>query len=251
MNSDMTVPFTVIIPARMASTRLPGKMLLDIGGKPLLQHVYEAASRSEATNVIIATDNKQILDVANTFKAECMMTSVDHTSGTDRLAEAVGKLELPDDAIVVNVQGDEVGMPAQLINQVAALLASNPAGQMATLCECIADQDEIDNPNVVKVVFNENKAAIYFSRLPVPWHKADVPKKYYRHIGIYAYRAGFLKTFSHWPKCAIEQAESLEQLRALYHGATILVETACAQSGIGIDTESDLERARQKYPASD
>jgi len=243
----VTEAFKVIIPARLGSTRLPGKMLLEIGGKPLLQHVYTAACKSNADQVLIATDDQQICNTAKAFGAECVMTSAAHTSGTDRLAEAVEKLGLPDETIIVNVQGDEMGMPAELINQVATLLINNPAEKMATLCEEISDEKEINNPNVVKVVFNKNHAAIYFSRLPVPWHKQGLAQQYFRHIGLYAYRAGFLKEYSRLPPCELEQKESLEQLRALYHGISILVEEGRSSSGIGIDTEDDLNRARQQY----
>ena len=247
MSTGLTVPFTVIIPARLASTRLPGKMLLDVGGKPLLQHAYEAALGSKAAKVIIATDNRKIADTAKEFNAECIMTSAEHVSGTERIAETVNILGYPENAIIVNVQGDEIGMPSELINQVAELLAAETDRQMATLCELITSQAEINNPNVVKVVFGENKQALYFSRSPIPWHKDGTPCKYYRHIGIYAYRAGFLEQYSKLPKCDIEQAESLEQLRALYHGINILVDIARFKPGIGIDTESDLQRAREMF----
>lgn len=225
-------------------------MLLDIGGKPLLQHVYTAACKSNADQILIATDDQQICNTANAFGAECVMTSAVHTSGTDRLAEVVEKLGFPDETIIVNVQGDEVGMPAELINQAANLLINNPAEKMATLCEEISDEGEINNPNVVKVIFSKNNAAIYFSRLPVPWHKQGLTQQYFRHIGLYAYRAGFLRQYSHMPRCELEQKESLEQLRALYHGVSILVEKARSSSGIGIDTEDDLQRARQQYKAT-
>jgi 3-deoxy-manno-octulosonate cytidylyltransferase (CMP-KDO synthetase) len=175
------------------------------------------------------------------------MTSAAHSSGTDRLAEAAEKLSYPDDTVIVNVQGDEMGMPPELINQVATMLINHPDNKMATLCEEISDESEIANPNVVKVIFNKYNAAIYFSRLPIPWHKEGLTKQYFRHIGIYAYRAGFLKEYTQMPRCELEQKESLEQLRALYHGETILVEEACAASGIGIDTEEDLQRARKLF----
>lgn len=237
--------FTVIIPARMASTRLPGKMLLEIAGKPLIQHVYESACRSDAEKIIIATDNDLIFKTCNSFGAECVMTSVEHVSGTDRLAEVVDKIDLPDNAIVVNVQGDELGMPPELINQVAKLLINTTECNMATICEEIVDDRDITDPNVVKVVFSKLKSAIYFSRSPVPWHKEGQTRQYFRHIGIYAYRTGFLRKYSRLPRCELEQKESLEQLRALYYGETILIEEANVPSGIGVDTESDLQRARQ------
>lgn len=247
----MTNTFTVIIPARMASTRLHGKMLLDIGGKPLIQHVYEAACLSNAEKVIIATDNDLIFESVNSFGAECIMTSENHVSGTDRLAEVVNKLEFPDSTIIVNVQGDEIGMPPELINQTAELLINKITGNMATICEKIVDDREISDPNVVKVVFSKQKTAIYFSRSSIPWHKEGLPLEYFRHIGLYAYRAGFLRKYSQMPRCELEQKESLEQLRALYNGEAILIEEACVPSGIGIDTESDLQRARELVKSFD
>lgn len=243
----MAGTFKVIIPARLGSTRLPGKMLLDIGGKPLLQHVYDSACKSIADQVLIATDDQTIFNTAKKFGAECVMTSAAHTSGTDRLAEAAENLGLPDDTVIVNVQGDEVGMPPELINQVATLLINHPENKMATLCEEISDESEITSPSVVKVIFNKNNGAIYFSRLPIPWHKEGLAKQYFRHIGIYAYRAGFLREYSKMPQCELEKKESLEQLRVLYHGEAILVDEACAASGIGIDTEEDLQRARKLF----
>ena len=244
----MTEPFTVIIPARYASTRLPGKVLLEIAGKPLLQHVYTAACRSNAGKVQIATDSRQVFDAAVAFGADCIMTSPEHTSGTDRLAEAVAMLGLADSDVVVNLQGDEIGMPEQLVNQVAELLLKNSSARMATLCEPVSETGDITDPNVVKVVFDINNKAMYFSRAPIPWTKKKGPAKgCFRHIGLYAYRAGFLSEFSRMPKCILEQSESLEQLRALYHGVDILVAEACVPCGIGIDTEKDLERARKRY----
>ena len=243
----MTEDFNVVIPARLGSTRLPGKVLQDIAGKPLLQHVYESACKSRAAKVSIATDNDQVLSVVESFGAECIMTSPQHASGTDRLAETVKLLGLPADRVIVNVQGDEMGLPPQLINQVADLLIDFPDAQIATLCERIVDARAIDDPNVVKVVFNKDKEALYFSRSPIPWKKPATNMPYYRHIGIYAYRAGFLKAFTALPKCKLEEQESLEQLRALYHGMSILIEEACEEAGIGIDTLEDLDRARKIY----
>lgn len=244
----MTETFTVIIPARFASTRLPGKVLLEIAGKTLLQHVYSTACGSNADKILIATDSKEVFDVAVAFGADCIMTSPGHTSGTERLAEAVAKLDLSDDAIVVNLQGDEIGMPPELIDQVAGLLLGNQSVPMATLCEPVRDPVDVSDPNVVKVVFDNNKRAMYFSRAPIPWHnKESMPSNSHRHIGLYAYRAGFITEFSRMPKCSLEQSEALEQLRALYHGIDILVEEACMPAGIGVDTEEDLERARKRF----
>lgn len=243
----MTESFIVIIPARLASTRLPGKVLLEIAGRPLLQHVHSAACQSKASKVLVATDSRQVFDAAVAFGADCVMTSPEHASGTDRLAEAVAKLEVAATDIVVNLQGDEIGMPAQLINQVAELLLKNPSACMATLCEPVGDESDITDANVVKVVFDKNNKALYFSRAPIPWSGKGTAKNYFRHIGLYAYRAGFLTEFSQLPKCTLEQIESLEQLRALYHGVDILVEEACMPCGLGIDTGEDLERARKRF----
>ena len=177
------------------------------------------------------------------------MTSREHTSGTDRTTEVIQRKNYQDDVIVVNVQGDEYGLPSELINQVASALNDNPDKPMATLCEKIEQVEDLDNPNVVKVVRDKNNTALYFSRSSIPWQEKG--KKLigkltpvYRHIGIYAYRAGFLKKFSKLPVCPLEEAEKLEQLRALYNGYSIHVEEASAESGIGIDTEKDLELAR-------
>lgn len=240
----MTSPFCVIIPARLGSTRLPEKVLLDIAGKSLLQHVYEAAARSHADRVIIAADHQRVLEAAGAFSAECVMTSPSHNSGTDRLAEAVAVLQLPADSIIVNVQADEYALPPELINQLAALLQGNPDCPMATLCEPITEKEDREDSAIVKVVFNHAGKAIYFSRYGIPWVKQGAAQTAYRHIGLYAYRGEFLQTFTGLPVCELERQESLEQLRALYYGYSILVGEACASSGIGIDTEKDLERAR-------
>jgi 3-deoxy-manno-octulosonate cytidylyltransferase (CMP-KDO synthetase) len=243
----VTESFIVIIPARLESTRLPEKVLLDIAGKPLIQHVYIAACQSAADKTVIATDSRQVFDIVVAFGAECIMTSPEHTSGTDRLAEVISILGIADDEIIVNLQGDEINMPAPLVNQVAEMLQNDSQCHMATLCEPINDDRDIKDPNIVKVVFAKNNMALYFSRAPIPWRKQVSARHHFRHIGLYAYRAGFLTEFSQMPKCLLEQSESLEQLRALYHGANILVHEACMPAGLGIDTEQDLERARQSF----
>lgn len=241
----MNFRYKIVIPSRYASTRLPGKPLLDIAGRPLIQHVYEAAMSSRAEQVIIATDDDRIQTVARSFGAEVIMTSRDHNSGTDRLAEVVAMLDEPDDSIIVNLQGDEFGMPPGLIDQVASALYANPERSMASLCEPITDREDYENPNVVKVVMDGHNAALYFSRSPIPWLKQGwVPGCAYRHIGLYAYRCGFLRRFSATPVCPLEQSESLEQLRVLFRGEKIHIEIACDQTGIGIDTPEDLEKAR-------
>jgi len=243
--------YQVIIPARYASTRLPGKALLDIGGKPLIQHVYESAMASSAERVIIATDDKRIEKLAIAIDAEVVMTSSSHGSGTDRIAEVIVQSNMPDATIIVNVQGDEFDLPPAIIDQVATALHEHQSACMATLCEKITSLGEVADPDVVKVIFDKDNRAIYFSRSAIPWQKEPSEREQgffyqaYRHIGIYAYRAGFLKTYSCLPHCPLEDSEKLEQLRAIYHGYKIHVEEACDKAGIGVDTEGDLELARK------
>lgn len=245
--------YTVIIPARFASTRLPGKPLLDICGKPMLWHVYERACESSATNVIIATDDARIVDAAKGFGAEVMMTSTRHRSGSERAAEVVERRQLPADHVVVNLQGDEPLMPPALIEQVASNLASNEEAAMATLCERLETGGNLFDPNVVKVVLDHQGYALYFSRAPLPWdrenflnnpHQLPDNTTYLRHLGIYAYRTGFLVDYPKLTPCELEKAESLEQLRALYHGYRIHVAKAQESLGPGVDTPEDLERIR-------
>ena len=247
------VEFDVVIPARFASTRLPGKALIDIAGKPMIQHVYEQASRSNARQVIIATDDERIRAAAATFGAPVTMTSADHQSGTDRLQEAVSQLGLESTAIVVNVQGDEPLIPPALINQVAAILDADASAGIATLCEAIDDVSTFLDPAAVKVVFDQTGSAHYFSRAPIPWprdafgvSKAELPDGLpaFRHIGIYAYRVAMLQQFVQWPLGELEQVENLEQLRALQHGVRIHVAEACESMPGGVDTEQDLARVQ-------
>lgn len=250
----MTQAFTVVIPARYASTRLPGKPLQDIAGKPMIQHVWEQARRSTAQRVVVATDDARIAEACQAFGAEVLLTRVDHNSGTDRLAEVAGQLGLPADAIVVNVQGDEPLIPPVIIDQVAANLAAHPEAGIATLAEPIRDVQALFNPNVVKVAADLDGLALTFTRAPLPWARdafaagrdqlpADVP--YRRHIGIYAYRAGFLHDFVAWGPCWLENTECLEQLRALWHGVRIHVADAQEAPPAGVDTPEDLERVRR------
>jgi 3-deoxy-manno-octulosonate cytidylyltransferase (CMP-KDO synthetase) len=239
------VPFNIIIPARYASTRLPGKSLLEIKGKPLIQHVYETAKNTQAKTIVIATDNEEIEKVAKSFNAEVVMTSADHESGTDRIAEAAKKLNIADDEIIVNLQGDEYGLPVSLVEQVAANLYTNTDNQMATLCEPITSIEDYTNSNIVKVVFDKNKSALYFSRSPIPTDRSGgLPVNVFRHIGLYAYRADFLQEFTQLPVCELEKTEALEQLRVLYNGAKIHVDIAADAAGLGIDTAEDLALAR-------
>jgi len=251
--------FSVIIPARYASTRLPGKPLLDIAGKPMIQHVYERACESEATRVVIATDDQRIVDVAKGFGAEVCVTSAEHPSGTDRLQEVVRIQGLSADAVVVNVQGDEPLIPPRIINQVAHNLAAEPQASIATLSEPIEDLETLLNPNAVKVVCDHRGKALYFSRAPIPWPRdtfATEPKQmpllgnYQRHVGIYAYRVGLLNDFVTWPPCVLEQNECLEQLRAMWNGAYIHVAQADVQLPAGVDTQQDLDRVRALLAAS-
>lgn len=247
--------FTVVIPARYASTRLPGKPLLDLAGKTMLQRVYEQACLSDAQRVLIATDDARIQACAAAFDAPVVMTSPDHESGTDRLQEVVTSEGFDDDTIVVNVQGDEPLIPPAVINQVARNLDGCDAA-MATLCEPISDSDELFDPNAVKVVMNAHNLAMYFSRAPIPWQQgafslADnrapdlTANAWHRHIGIYAYRVGFLHEFVAFGPCQLEQLERLEQLRALWHGKGIHCALAEETPPAGIDTPEDLERVRQ------
>ncbi len=242
---------TVVIPARFASTRLPGKALIPIAGRPMVQHTWERASRSGAGRVVVATDDARILEAARGFGAEVMMTDVRHRSGTERVAEVASRLCLDDDAVVVNVQADEPLLPPGLVTQVVEGLAAHPCAQMATLCERIERDSEVFDPATVKVVTDHQGYALYFSRAAIPWYRGhfeseEVPRSasLRRHIGLYAYRAGYLRSYVARESSPIEEAESLEQLRALYHGARIHVAEARERPGPGVDTAEDLERVR-------
>ncbi|HHI5411650.1 3-deoxy-manno-octulosonate cytidylyltransferase [Vibrio metoecus] len=243
--------FTVVIPARYQSTRLPGKPLADIGGKPMIQWVYEQAMQAGADHVIIATDDERVEQAVHAFGGVVCMTSPDHQSGTERLAEVVEKMAIPADHIVVNVQGDEPLIPPTIIRQVADNLAACSA-PMATLAVEIKDEAEVFNPNAVKVITDKNGYALYFSRATIPWDrdnfaKADKPitQPLLRHIGIYAYRAGFINTYLHWQPSQLEKIECLEQLRVLWHGEKIHVAVALEAPPAGVDTPEDLEMVRR------
>ncbi len=242
----------IIIPARYASTRLPAKPLADVGGKPLIQHVYERAQETGATTVI-ATDDARIRVVAEGFGARVCMTSVQHRSGTERLAEVIEQLDIDESETVVNLQGDEPLMPSALVRQVAETLATHPEAVMATACHAIHDYAEFTNPNVVKVTLDANGYALYFSRAPIPWPRDAMAGKErgnvtaYRHIGLYAYRAGFVRRYAAWPICTLEETEQLEQLRVLWHGERIAVCEAQQLPGPGVDTPEDLERVRKYF----
>ena len=246
----------VLIPARMQSSRLPNKPLADIAGKPMIWHVWQRALAAKVSRVVIATDSQQIVDVMSTLGADVVMTSAKHLSGTERLAEASALLGLSDDTPVVNVQGDEPLIESAVIDQIAALLLANPQASMATLWEPIADAVHLMNPNIVKVVMDQQGYALAFSRSPIPWHRdlfgsqlhADTPMPkgvpFCRHLGIYAYRAGFLRQYAQWPSCEMERVEALEQLRILWNGRKIILDQACAPTHAGVDTPEDLARVR-------
>lgn len=240
----------VIIPARYASTRLPGKPLLDIAGKPMIQYVVDCARGSGAQRVIVATDDARIRTAVEAFGAEVCMTDVKHTSGTDRIAEVIQRLHLPPDEIIVNLQGDEPLMPPALIKKVVATLVANPSATMASACYPIADRRDLVNPNVVKVVLDANGYAMYFSRSPIPRprdtiaHGGIFVAQAYHHIGLYAYRANFVNRYAAWPPCPLEEIEALEQLRVLWHGEKIIMFETTSAPIAGVDTPEDLARVR-------
>lgn len=243
--------FTVVIPARYQSTRLPGKPLADIAGKPMVQWVYEQALQSGAERVIVATDDPRVEQAVHDFGGLVCMTSAEHQSGTERLAEVVALMGIEDDHIIVNVQGDEPLIPPSIIRQVADNLSSSQA-PMATLAVEIDHQDEIFNPNAVKVVADKEGYALYFSRAAIPWDRDNfaLPEKpivqpLMRHIGIYAYRAGFINTYIHWQPSMLEKIESLEQLRVLWYGEKIHVAVALEAPPAGVDTPEDLAVVRR------
>ncbi|MEI8645363.1 3-deoxy-manno-octulosonate cytidylyltransferase [Pseudoalteromonas sp. Hal040] len=242
--------FVVVIPARYASTRLPGKPLADICGKPMIQHVYEKAVASGASQVYVATDHQAVFDAVKLFTDNVLMTREDHQSGTERLAEVVEQLKLESDIIVVNVQGDEPLLASENVSQVATLLADSDA-PMATLSTSIDEIDDIFNPNCVKVINDADNNALYFSRAPIPYHRDAMMNDdkaklnladFARHIGIYAYRAGFIKDYIELPESRLEVLESLEQLRVLYHGHKIKIAKAVCAPQAGVDTPEDLAR---------
>lgn len=236
--------FIVVIPARYASTRLPGKALVNIAGKTMIEHVVDRANESNAKRIIVATDDERIQIALATANCEVCLTRADHESGSDRLAEVVKKLGIDSDDIVVNVQGDEPLIPGKLINQVASALMTSTTAEMSTAAKAITNDDDLKNPNVVKVVFAQNGRALYFSRAPIPFARDQRVANAWHHIGIYAYRCGFLKRYQTLKISAIEQTESLEQLRVLDNGHDIMVETVSYDTGIGVDTPADLEKIR-------
>ncbi|MFH8134001.1 3-deoxy-manno-octulosonate cytidylyltransferase [Pantoea osteomyelitidis] len=242
--------FVAIIPARFASTRLPGKPIVDIHGKPMVVHVMERALESGADRVIVATDHPDVAAAVEAAGGEVCMTRADHHSGTERLAEVIEKYQFSDDTIIVNVQGDEPLIPPTIVRQVADNLARSQAG-MATLAVPVTDAEEAFNPNAVKVVTDKQGYALYFSRATIPWDRERYAQSrevagdtLLRHIGIYAYRAGFIRRYVTWNPCPLEQIELLEQLRVLWYGEKIHVDIAQAVPSVGVDTPEDLARVR-------
>lgn len=250
--------FSVIIPARYASSRLPAKPLADIHGKPMIVRVMEQAQKSSAHCVIIATDHQQVFDAVKAYKGEVILTSDKHNSGTERLAEVINRYQFADDEIIVNVQGDEPLIPPVIIDQVAKNLVQYKIG-MATLAVPIDSAEEAFNPGAVKVVTDKDGYALYFSRATIPWERdrfaksTDLLKQssigdfYLRHIGIYAYRAGFIRQYINWAPSSLEQIEMLEQLRVLWYGEKIHVAVAKQSPAIGVDTQEDLEKVRALF----
>jgi 3-deoxy-manno-octulosonate cytidylyltransferase (CMP-KDO synthetase) len=234
--------FRVIIPARYASTRFPGKPLIELAGKPMVVHVCERAAKSGAASVHVATDDERIAAAVRARGHEVVMTRADHPSGTDRLAEAVRKLRFKDAEIVVNVQGDEPLIPPQLIRSVGTLLAKRREASISTACHAI--HERADSPNVVKVVLDAEGYALYFSRSRIPYPREGEPVCY-RHAGIYGYRVAFLKRYSRLKPAPLEKAESLEQLRALWHGYRIAVAVSKTEIPPGVDTPEDLDAVRR------
>ncbi len=242
--------FVVVIPARFGSTRLPGKALRDISGKPMLQHVYERGCESEAAEVIVATDDDRIRDVASAFGAKVCMTGKQHRSGTERIAEVSDLFDWDDGQIVVNLQGDEPTMPATLIDQCASLL-QDEAADIATLASPFANNEDFASANVVKVICDDDHRAIYFSRAAIPYARDAAHRKLavasaMHHHGIYAYRCGVLRRFVAAPPSSLEVCEQLEQLRALSMGMTVVVGVPAVRPGSGVDTEEDLLRAARE-----
>jgi len=253
------VTFTVLIPARYASTRLPGKPLLDVAGKPLVVRVAERARRSGAERIVVATDDERIRAAAQQHGFEAILTRADHATGTDRLAEAALALKLDDKAIVVNVQGDEPLLEPSLIREVADELRAHADASIATACHPIDDPEEAFNPNVVKVVLDHAGYALYFSRATIPWARDAFAAKrdklppglpLYRHYGLYAYRVGFLRQYPSLASAQIERFEALEQLRALWHGHRIVVRITAGTPAPGVDTQEDLDRVRALYASA-
>ncbi|NCA70531.1 MAG: 3-deoxy-manno-octulosonate cytidylyltransferase [Sphingobacteriia bacterium] len=250
--------FKVVIPARFGSTRLPGKPLLPIAGRPMIAHVVERARASAAEEVLVATDDPRIAAVCEPLGVEAIMTADTHRSGAERITEVIARRGWDDRVMIVNLQGDEPDMPSRLIDQVAAALATHPGIGMTTLACPLATRAQLFDPSIVKVVTDADGHALYFSRAPIPWHRDDfatdpltgplpTTARTLRHIGLYAYRAGFLKRYLDWSASPLELAESLEQLRVLWHGERIHVGIAVVPPAPGVDTAADLERVERAW----
>ncbi len=252
MNTANLSAYHIVIPARFASERLPGKVLLDIAGQSLLQRVWHRATRSSAQSVVIATDDERIVAAAGSFGAQVVMTRSDHQSGSDRIAECAAQLGWPDDHLIVNLQGDEPLMPAACLDQVAALLDERADCEVASLYWPITDAEEVQNPNAVKVVTDSEDRALYFSRSPIPFARAhtdidaalDAGIVWKRHLGLYAYRLAALRRYTSSPPTPLEKSEHLEQLRIMEQGGRIAMARACEFIPAGIDTQDDLDRVR-------
>ena len=249
--------FTVLIPARLKSTRLPDKPLADLHGAPMVVRVAQRAAASAATRVVVAADDARIVEACRAHGVDALLTRSDHVSGSDRLAEACEQLGLDGAALVVNVQGDEPLIATSMIDACAAVLKARSDCVMATVAHAIDDAEEFANPNVVKVVLDAAGRALYFSRAPIPhWRDRTSPQALpsapppLRHVGLYAYRAGFLRRFPTLPPAAIENVEALEQLRVLWQGERIAVHVSAERPGPGVDTPADLERVRALWPRS-
>jgi len=250
----MSLRFKVVIPARYGSTRLPGKPLLDLVGKPMIAHVCERAQEADAEEIVVATDDERIYQTVTSLGIKAVMTRPDHQSGTERIAEVARLCGWQNHDIIVNLQGDEPLIPPAYIRDVAAALAGQTQAGIATLAAAIIDPEEVFNPNAVKVVLNKNGYALYFSRAPIPWERDRFTQTggtpsgkmpYLRHIGMYAYTVDFLNRYCRWEASALESVESLEQLRILWHGEAILVKTVAKTPEAGVDTQEDLMRVER------
>ena len=242
----MAEDFIVVIPARFGSSRLPGKPLADIGGRPMLAWVYEQALQSGAGSVLIATDDERIVAACRGFDAPVELTASHHESGTDRIAELAERLGWAEDRIVVNVQGDEPLLPPSLISQVAELLSQDPDAALATLATPIQSHEEWQDKDLARVIIDRNGRALYFSRAPIPWPREGGTPPALRHVGLYAYRVHALMQIAATPPCELERLERLEQLRALWLGMKIIVAEACEAPPRGVDTEADLDAVRKQ-----
>ncbi len=250
--------YKIVIPARYGSSRLPGKPLIDLAGKPMVQHVFERAVATGVTDIVIATDDQRIFDVASDFGAQVLMTSLDHENGTERICEVAREMNWQDSDVIVNLQGDEPLIPRSLIELTAQGLLKNPSAGMSSLCAAITSDKDAFDPNVVKAVLDNSGFALYFSRAPIPWdrelYKSGLEKMtkqsaVYRHIGMYGYRVSFLKEYEKMQMTALEQVECLEQLRALSYGIKIHMSVIDQPPGHGVDTQEDAKRVAQLLKA--